>query len=145
MAAKIPARRLFPAVDPRPSNWGRLSDTLGLKILSRRQGFVRMRLPWSRQVSQMAGFLHGGALFTLADTAAAVGVLKMLPEGWSTVTGELKINFIGNIRSGAAVAEAQLLHWGRKTTVWEVKVCEEGKKRLLAVALGTFFLLPPRH
>ena len=131
--------------DPLPNNWGRLSDTLGLKVLSRRKGYVRMRLPWSRQVSQMAGFLHGGAIFTLADTAAAVGILKMLPQGWTTVTGELKINFIGNIKAGAAVAEAVCLHWGRKTTVWEVKVYEEGKKRLLAVTMGTFFLLSPRH
>ena len=122
------------------SNWGSLSGVLKLKTLAVKKGFVRMRMPWSRPASQMAGLLHGGALTTLADTCAAVGTLSLLPKGFGTVTSELKINFIANIRKGAALAEAKLLHQGRQTMVWEVKVYEEGTKRLLAAASGTFFV-----
>ena len=124
----------------KPANWGRLASLLRLKTLAVRKGFVRMRMPWSRSASQMAGLLHGGALTTLADTCAAVGTLSLIPEGHATVTSELKINFIANIHRGAAIAEARLLHKGRQTMVWEVKIYEEGKKRLLAAASGTFFV-----
>jgi uncharacterized protein (TIGR00369 family) len=123
-----------------PNQWGRLADVLKLKLLSAGKGRVLMRMPWSRAASQMAGLLHGGAISTLADTAAAVGVFYLLPPGSGTVTSEMKVNFISNIRKGAAVADARLLHQGRLTMVWETKVREEKTRKLLAVATGTFFV-----
>ena len=127
-----------------PANSGRLTSVLKLKTLVVRRNFVRMRMPWSRQASQAADALHGGAVVALADTCAAIGTLNVLPEGHSTVTSELKINFIANIKAGAAVAEARLLHRGRLTMVWEVKIFEEGTRRLLAAASMSFVLLEPR-
>lgn len=124
-----------------PSNSGRLAGILKLKPLVVRRDFVRMRMPWSRPASQAAGALHGGAVVALADTCAAVGTINLLPEGRTTVTSELKVNFIANIKSGAAVAEARLLHRGRLTMVWEVKIFEEGTRRLLAAASMTFVVL----
>ena len=103
-----------------------------------------MRMPWSRPASQAADVLHGGAVVALADTCAAVGTLNLLPEGYTTVTSELKINFIANITTGAALAEARLLHRERLTMVWEVKVFEEATRRLLAAASMTFVLLELR-
>jgi uncharacterized protein (TIGR00369 family) len=126
------------------ANSGRLASVLKLKLLLVRRDFVRMRMPWSRAASQAADALHGGAVVALADTCAAIGTLNLLPEGYTTVTSELKINFIGNIRSGAVVAEARLLHRGRLTMVWEVKIHEERTRRLLAAASMTFVLLEER-
>jgi 1,4-dihydroxy-2-naphthoyl-CoA hydrolase len=125
-----------------PNQWGRLADVLKLKLLKVGRGRVLMRMPWSRAASQMAGLLHGGALTTLADTAAAVGTFYLLPPDSATVTSELKINFISNIKDGAAIADARLLHRGRLTMVWETKVRDEKSKKLLAVSSGTFFIFP---
>jgi len=127
-----------------PANSGRLTSVLKLKPLVVRRNFVRMRMPWSRAASQAADALHGGAVVALADTCAAIGTLNLLPDGYTTVTSELKINFIGNIKTGAALAEARLLHRGRLTMVWEVKVVDEGTRRLLAAASMTFILLELR-
>lgn len=123
-----------------PNQWGRLADLLKLKLIKVSRGRVLMRMPWSRAASQMAGLIHGGALTTLADTTAAVGTMYFLPEDWGTVTSELKTNFISNIKSGAAIADARLLHRGRLTMVWEIKVREERTKKLLCVSSGTFFI-----
>lgn len=122
------------------SGWGRLAEVLKLKTLQIGRKKVVMRMPWSMPASQMAGLLHGGALCTLADTCAAVGTLNLLPPGYGTVTSELKINFFSNIKKGAALAEARLLHKGRLTMVWEVKIYDEGSRKLLAAASGTFFV-----
>ena len=127
---------------PNLTTSGRLTSVLKLKTLVLRRTFVRMRMPWSRPASQAAGVLHGGALVALADSCAAMGTLNILPEGYTTVTSELKINFLANITSGAAVAEAKLLHRGRLTMVWEAKVFEETSRRLLAAATMTYILLP---
>jgi len=129
---------------PIRANSGRLTSVLKLKTLVVRRNFVRMRMPWSRPASQAADALHGGAVVALADTCAAIGTLNLLPEGHTTVTSELKINFIANIKAGAAVAEARLLHRGRLTMVWEVKIFEEGTRRLLAAASMSFVLLEQR-
>jgi 1,4-dihydroxy-2-naphthoyl-CoA hydrolase len=128
-----------------PNQWGRLADVLKLKLVKLQKGRVLMRMPWSRAASQMAGLLHGGAITTLADTAAAVGVFYLLPPGSSTVTSEMKVNFISNITSGAALAEAKILHQGRLTMVWETKVRDEKSRKLLAVATGTFFTFPAKQ
>jgi 1,4-dihydroxy-2-naphthoyl-CoA hydrolase len=127
-----------------PANSGRLTSILKLKPLVVRRNFVRMRMPWSRAASQAADALHGGAVVALADTCAAIGTINLLPDGYTTVTSELKINFIGNIKKGAALAEARLLHRGRLTMVWEVKIVEAGTRRLLAAATMTFVLLEKR-
>ena len=140
---KLTGRAILRKLALDPSFYGTLSDVLGLKLLSVAKGRVKMRLPWSKTASQSAGLLHGGALATLTDTATAVGTLFLLPEGWRTVTGELKINFLDNIREGACRAEAVLLHQGRKTLVWEIKVVSESTGRLLAVSTSTFFILAP--
>jgi acyl-coenzyme A thioesterase PaaI-like protein len=42
------------------------------------------------------------------------------------------------------VAEARLLHRGRLTMVWEVKIFEERTRRLLAAASMTFVVLEKR-
>jgi uncharacterized protein (TIGR00369 family) len=126
---------------PIPSSSGRLIDLLRLETLEVRRNFVRIRMPWSRPASQSLGVFHGGAVVALADTCAAVGTLNLLPEGRTTVTSELKINFVANIKKGAALAEARLLHRGRLTMVWEVKIFEEATRRLLAAASMTFVVL----
>jgi uncharacterized protein (TIGR00369 family) len=128
-----------------PENSGRLPSVLRLKPLVVRRNFASMRMPWTRAASQGADLLHGGAVVALADTCAAVGTINRLPAGHTTVTSELKINFLGNIKKGAAVAEARLLHHGRLTMVWEVKIYEEGTRRLLAAATMTFVLLPVKR
>src|SRR4030095_3114350 len=81
-----------------PANSGRLTSILKLKPLGVRRNFVRMRMPGSRAASQAADALHGGAVVALADTCAAIGTINLLPDGYTTVTSELKINFTGNIK-----------------------------------------------
>ena len=130
---------------PLRQNSGRLTDILKFKKLVVRRNFVSMRMPWSRPASQSAGAFHGGAVVALADTCAAIGTLNLLPAGYTTVTSELKINFVANIKAGAALAEARLLHRGRLTMVWEVKILEEATRRLLAAASMTFVLLEERE
>jgi uncharacterized protein (TIGR00369 family) len=120
-----------------------LAKSLGMRLLSIRRNRVRILLPWSRKIRQRDGLIHGGALATLADTAAGLGTLYLLPRGWNTLSTHLEIEFFGNIRFGSVEAEARLLHRGRKSKVWEVKIHETGKKELLAVSIVTLLMVPP--
>jgi uncharacterized protein (TIGR00369 family) len=88
------------------------------------------------------GFLHAGAVVTLADTAAGYGCFASLPEGATGFTTiELKSNFLGTAREGRIACEARRVHNGRTTQVWDATVTHEGKT--IALFRCTQFLLYP--
>jgi 1,4-dihydroxy-2-naphthoyl-CoA hydrolase len=69
------------------------------------------------------GFVHGGVWVALADTVAAWATIANLPDGHDFSTAEMKVNLFGVARDGDVLeAEAQPLHIGRRTHVWEVRV-----------------------
>ncbi len=73
------------------------------------------------------GYVHGGALFGLADTAAGVAAFT---DGRSYVTQSGDFHFIGNVMSGEVYAEARVIHRGRTLAIVEVKVFAEYGKLL---------------
>ena len=77
------------------------------------------------------GYLHAGAVVTLADSAAGYGCVASLPEGATGFTTiELKANFLGTANDGTLVCEAVALHSGRTTQVWDATVRADGGKTL---------------
>jgi uncharacterized protein (TIGR00369 family) len=114
---------------------------MGLSLVSAKRGSLKMAMAYQPGLSQPAGLVHGGAIATLADTAAGAASMLLLPRGQMAVTSELKINYVGNITKGVLVAEARLLHYGKRTLVWEVRVNEKGSKQLVAITLTTFFIV----
>lgn len=73
------------------------------------------------------GYVHGGALFGLADTAAGVAAFT---DGRSYVTQSGDFHFIGNVTSGEVFAEARVIHRGRTLAIVEVKVFAQNGKLL---------------
>ena len=103
-------------------------------------GRVRGRMPWSKQASQWYGLVHGGALAALADTAAGVGSVYMAPDK-RVLTSELQINFFSNITSGSVDCDCKLVHRGKKSLVWEVRMTKTGMRGLLALSIITYVLV----
>ena len=70
------------------------------------------------------GTAHGGFLMTLADFAGAVGAFQVLPDGAKgTTTSDSKTNMIGAAPAGSRlVATSELVHAGRRTSVWTTRV-----------------------
>jgi len=81
--------------------------------------------------------VHGGVIFTLADTAMSMALLSVLPEGTVVSTIEAKINFMLPVRSGELLAEGKIVHQGRSTAVVEATVYNlfEGEQHLGADVL----------
>lgn len=80
------------------------------------------------------GFLFAPAIVTLADTCAAIGCGRHIPEGASFTTVELKSNFLSSARVGErVVCRCEPAHIGRQTQVWDAVVTNEstGKKMAL--------------
>ena len=72
------------------------------------------------------GYLHAGALVTLADTACGFGCISNLPAGAGNFTTvELKTNFLRTATSGTLRCVATLVHGGRRTQLWDATVSDE--------------------
>jgi 1,4-dihydroxy-2-naphthoyl-CoA hydrolase len=92
------------------------------------------------------GFLHAGALVTLADTCAGYGCLIHLPEGATGFTTiELKSNHLATAREGTVVCEARPAHLGKSTQVWDAIVRHRQTDRTLIIFRCTQMILYPNR
>src|SRR5438876_11086958 len=76
---------------------GTFPALLGIEYVDVRPGHVVSRMDVRADLlAPTNGFLHGGALITLADSACGIGAALNLPEGArGHATVELKANFSG--------------------------------------------------
>lgn len=90
--------------------------------------------------------VHGGVIFTLADTAMAMALMSVLPAGTRTSTIEAKINFLLPVRTGELSASAAIVHRGRSTAVLEATVhnTNGSERETIARVLGTFHISAAR-
>ena len=120
-----------PAITPQLS-LERLSGTfpgdLGIELTEITDELVRGRMLVDRRHLHPEGYVHGGAWVAFADTVAAWGTLRHLPEGRGFTTVELKINVLASAADGDELtAVGEPLHVGSRTHVWQVRVHREGR------------------
>jgi len=124
---------------------GTLPDFLGIVITSVRQGEIVAELPIMPHHLAPNGFLHAGAVVTLADTACGYACFAHLPEGAQNFTTiELKSNHLGTAREGAIVATATAVHLGRTTQVWDATVANKETGKAIALFRCTQMVLYPK-
>jgi len=81
-------------------------DLLAIRIEEAERGRAVLSLPFVVKFAQGGGVLHGGALTTLADTAVAMAIKSLLPEGTVFATTELTTRFLAPVREGRVTATA---------------------------------------
>ncbi len=124
---------------------GKLPGHLGLEVIQLDHGSARLRMPIAPHHLAPNGYLHAGAIVTLADTTCGYGCIESLPEGAENFTTiELKSNFFGTLREGALACVATLSHGGRTTQVWDAIVTDEATGKTLAAFRCTQLIIYPR-
>ena len=127
------------------ANEGKLPGHIGLTILEVEDGRVAGRFEVRPDLVAHTGFLLAGAVLSVDDILCAYGVSTAWPEGASGfTTAEVKCNFVGTLREGAARCTASLLHGGRTTQVWDARVEDEATGKLMAAFRCTQVILYPR-
>lgn len=122
-----------------------LPGHMGLELIEIGENSARMRCEVKPFHLAPNGYLHAGAVITLADTAAGFGCVGNIPEtatGFTTI--ELKSNFTGTLLEGTMLAEAEMIHGGRTTQVWDVVVTAEETGKTLAYFRATQMILYAR-
>src|SRR5436309_3736000 len=122
---------------------GSFPGDLGIELLEIDDDAVRARLLVDRRHLHPGGYVHGGVWVAFADTVAAWGTMRHLPAGHDFTTVELKTNVFAAARAGDELeGEGELLHAGRRTQVWEVRIRKDA--RLAANFVCTQMLFAPQ-
>lgn len=125
---------------------GTLPDVLGITWDRVRTGDVAGRFTVTRRHMAANGFLHAASVVALVDSACGYGCLASLPESAESFTTiELKTNYLGTAAEGEQVTcEAQLVHGGRTTQVWDAQARNAHSGRAIALFRCTQLILYPR-
>ncbi|MGI9534491.1 MAG: PaaI family thioesterase [Thermodesulfobacteriota bacterium] len=113
-------------------------NTLGIEVIEFNDGNSVLKLPFHKKLTQPFGFVHGGALFSLADGACAFALLSVLKEKKPFVTAEMKINYLEPVRARDTYAYAKVLRQGR---VVPIEVELKNSEKLVAKAISTYIIL----
>ena len=112
---------------------------IGASLAAVEPGHVEIALPFREDLTQQKGFVHGGILGMIADTACGYAAFSLMPAGCSLVTVEYKINILTPAR-GSLVARGTVLRAGRTLTVARAEVYSQDG-RLVASMQQTLMML----
>ncbi|MBZ0207737.1 MAG: hotdog fold thioesterase [Flavobacteriales bacterium] len=101
-------------------------EGLGITFIPSASGTLAATMPVDKRTVQAMGLLHGGATAALAETLGSVGSTMLVDREKFAVMGiELNANHLKGVRSGLVTATGTVLHKGRTTHVWDIRVNNE--------------------
>ena len=121
------------------NRYNRFSTRLGLRLEELREGYALGRKTVGADDTNPLGYAHGGVYVTLADSVCGSAAYSY---GYKTVTLESSYHYYHSARPGDILtAEANVLHHGNATAVFDVKITDQ-RGTLLGSGTFTFYLLP---
>jgi uncharacterized protein (TIGR00369 family) len=146
----------MPPTEPVPQNpdfesairesFGRqaLMSTLGVSIESVAPGGVDLRLPYSPAACQQNGYMHAGAIASVADSANGYAAYSLAPPGMDVLAVEFKINLLAPAQGTYFLARGRVLRAGRTLTVCQADVLamSDAEPLLVATMLSTIIVRP---
>ncbi|WP_137743685.1 hotdog fold thioesterase [Robertmurraya siralis] len=121
-----------------------LIHALGIEVIKVERGLVVATMPVDERTHQPWGLLHGGASVALAETVASVGAFELVDKSSEVVVGlEINANHVRGKKDGIVTATGTVLHQGKKTMVWDIKITDE-EERLICVSRCTMAVIKRR-
>ena len=117
-------------------------ETLNIEFVDVTQDTITARMPVNSRVHQPDGVLHGGASVALAESVGSAGAYIFLQDKNVSIRGiEIAANHVKSIRDGFVYAHASILHKGRTTQLWQIRIENQNKELISLVKLTTLTLV----
>ncbi|MDQ3101246.1 MAG: PaaI family thioesterase [Bacteroidota bacterium] len=121
-----------------------LISHLGIKFLVDEEGRLCATMPVESRTHQPVGLLHGGATAALAESLGSMSSSLLIDRKTHGVVGiEVNANHLKGVRTGKVKATGNLIHKGRTTHVWDIRVTNEAGE-LCAVCRLTNLIIEQR-
>jgi acyl-CoA thioesterase len=117
---------------------GPLEKLLKMKILEAREDFAKVMMPFRKEFTNPRGFIHGGVISSLADTAAAIALATKYGDK-TYFTAKLDMEFKSAIEDGEIFAEARIIKRKGKFFFSRIEI-KDGREKLLATGSAVYFV-----
>lgn len=119
---------------------------VGARLGAVRPGEVEIELAYREDLTQQHGFIHGGIVGMIADSASGYAAFSLMPADASVLTVEYKLNLLAPAEGEALVARGRVVRSGRTLVVAEARVAalQGGKEVEIAASLSTLMTLAGR-
>lgn len=118
-----------------------LMETLDIEYIDVGENFLLAKMPVTPKVHQPDGVLHGGATAALAESVGSAASYVFLDGNKFFVRGiEISANHVKSIKEGFVYAKATILHKGRTTQLWEIRVTNVDDQLISLCKLTTITL-----
>ncbi len=106
-------------------------------------GRTEIHLPHWEGIEQQHGFVHGGVVGTIADSAAGYAAMTVVPASASVLTVEYKMNLVAPADGEKLIARGQVVRPGRTLIVTKAEVfaVKDGKETLCALMQQTIMVM----
>ena len=120
-----------------------IMTTIGATVHSVRHGEVEIVLPFADHIQQQHGFIHAGAVATIADSACGYAALSVMPADAAVLTAEFKINLLSPAKGERLRAVGRVVRAGKKLviTMGEVFADEGGAAKQVALITATMMVV----
>jgi uncharacterized protein (TIGR00369 family) len=112
---------------------------LGIELVSLADGEAELRLPYRPELATMGDVVHGGAISSIVDTAAAAAAVSAADGGELTggTTVDLSVSLVDAARGSDLTARSRVIRSGRAISFCEVDVAD-GEGMTVAKGLVTY-------
>ena len=119
-----------------------LMETLDIKYTDIGEDFLVATMPVTPKVHQPLGLLHGGASLALAESVGSTASHFLIDREQYEVRGiEISGNHLKSKKEGVVTATARVLHKGKRTHLWEIRIVDESGA-LISLCKLTNIILP---
>lgn len=118
--------------------------TLGASLELVETGRVHIGANSSAALTQQHGYVHGGVITSIVDSACGYAALTMAPSGSEVLTVEFKISFLAPAIGSRFVARANVMKAGRRLSfcTGEVAAISGSDEQIIATMLATMMTKP---
>lgn len=130
----------------RINGWSKntMMETLGIRVTAIGEDWLQGTMPVDHRTHQPYGLLHGGASVVLAETLGSTAAMLTLDPDQELAVGlDINANHIRGVRGGTVTGTARMLHLGRTTQVWEIRI-ENDEGALVCISRITMAVVPAR-
>jgi 1,4-dihydroxy-2-naphthoyl-CoA hydrolase len=135
-----------PADPARLNGWSAntMMEALGIRITAVGDDWLQGTMPVDQRTHQPYGLLHGGASVALAETLGSTAAMLTLDPDQELAVGlDINANHVRGVRSGTVTGTARMLHIGRTTQVWEIRI-ENEEGALVCISRIIMAVIPAR-
>ncbi|WP_395699477.1 PaaI family thioesterase [Aquabacterium sp.] len=118
------------------------TESIGATLVTHGEGASLVTLQVGDSHRNAHGAVHGGVLFTLADTGMGAALYSLLAPGETGATIDAHITFLRPVRGSTIECRSHCLRQGRAVAMLEAELTAAGE--VVAKASATFAVRVPR-